>query len=59
MGEDVTEWLFQFEAEAETGDEEEEEDDEEDSEEDSEDDDEEGVQNNWHKLKEAKNIERY
>ena len=57
MGEDVTEW-FQYEAEPETGDEGEE-DEEEDSEEDSEDDDEGGVQTNWHKLKEVKNLERY
>ena len=55
MGEDVTEWMFDYETES--GDEDEDE-SEEDSEDDSE-DDEEGVHANWHKLKEVRTLERY
>ena len=57
MGEDVSEWMFEYEND--TDEEDDDEESEEDSDDESDDYDDEEVKANWHKLKEVKNLERY
>ena len=52
MGEDVREWMFEYETDTE-------EESDEESEDESDDYDEGEVKSNWQKLKEVRNLERY